>query len=252
MVAVIALFLASTAILIIVVLRWKKKSEQKPEHPESGPENQDPLGPEKDVPVAMVESDQKQNPSQVEAPLPTHIVLNKEDNLKEKLKDLANQPEVLTKEYNVLKQYVQEHIKKEVTVARLPENKTHNRYTDNGERNSFLYVSSCLVPFDDNYITLNPELFPAPETCYVNASKITFNDFEQTFIACQAPKPLSFKHFWHMVIQEQVKMRQCLLPKTLKHNSGHCDRHGDSSGGEEEAKGAPVLAGGVGSRRQPS
>ena len=63
--------------------------------------------------------------------------MNKEDNLKEKLKDLANQPEVLTKEYNVLKQYVQEHIKKEVTVARLPENKTHNRYTDNGERNSF-------------------------------------------------------------------------------------------------------------------
>ena len=141
MAAVIALFLASTAILIIVVLRWKKKSEQKPENPESGPENLDPLGPEKDVPVAMVvpevESDQKQNPSQVEAPLPAHIVLNKEDNLKGKLKDLANQHEVLTKEYNVLKQYVQEHIKKEVTVARLPENKTHNRYTDNGERNSF-------------------------------------------------------------------------------------------------------------------
>ena len=143
MVAVIALFLASTAILIIVVLRWKKKSEQKPENPESRPKNQQlgQLDPEKDVPVAMVvpevESDQKLNPSQVEAQLPTHIVLNKEDKLKEKLKDLSNQPEVLTKEYNTLKQYVQEHIKKEVTVARLPENKTHNRYTDNGERNSF-------------------------------------------------------------------------------------------------------------------
>ena len=142
MIAVIALFLASTAILIIVVLRWKKKTEKKREHPESGPENLDPLGPEKDVPVAVVglpekESEQKLNPPQVEAPLPAHIVLNKEDNLKGKLKDLANQPEVLTKEYNVLKQYVQEHIKKEVTVARLPENKTHNRYTDNGERNSF-------------------------------------------------------------------------------------------------------------------
>ena len=42
------------------------------------------------------------------------------------------------------------------------------------------------------------------DTNYVNASRIKFDKLKQTFIACQAPKPLSFKHFWHMVIQEQV------------------------------------------------
>ena len=49
-------------------------------------------------------------------------------------------------------------------------------------------------------------MFASPETSYVNASKISFPDLEQTFIACQAPKQLSFQHFWHMVIQEQVRM----------------------------------------------
>ena len=58
--------------------------------------------------------------------------MQKDDNLKNKLKELASQPEVLTREYSVLKQFVHEHIKKEVTVARLPANKIHNRYTDNG------------------------------------------------------------------------------------------------------------------------
>ena len=69
---------------------------------------------------------------------------------------------------------------------------------------SLVFYLSCSVPFDDNYFSLKSELFAPPATSYVNASKISFPDLEQTFIACQAPKPLSFKHFWHMVIQEQV------------------------------------------------
>ena len=91
----------------------------------------------------------------------------------------------------------------------------------------------------------------------MNASKITFPDLEQTFIACQAPKPLSFKHFWHMVIQEQVKIDEDLLtklgilkmeanyvlgPKNMEYFSGYGDRDGDSPGGEEEEKSSPVLA----------
>ena len=38
----------------------------------------------------------------------------------------------------------------------------------------------------------------------MNASRINFDNCAQTFIACNAPKPNSFSHFWHMVIQEKV------------------------------------------------
>ena len=63
------------------------------------------------------------------------------------------------------------------------------------------------VPFDDNYVALKSTSFQGPsETNYVNASRIKFNDLEQTFIACQAPLPGSFNHFWQMVIEEEVEM----------------------------------------------
>ena len=39
---------------------------------------------------------------------------------------------------------------------------------------------------------------------YVNASRIVFANCEQTFLAAQAPKLVSFNHFWHMVVQEKV------------------------------------------------
>ena len=42
------------------------------------------------------------------------------------------------------------------------------------------------------------------KTSYVNASRIVFANCEQTFLAAQAPKPVSFNHFWHMVVQEKV------------------------------------------------
>ena len=63
------------------------------------------------------------------------------------------------------------------------------------------------VPFDDNYVALKSTAFQGPsETNYVNASRIKFNDLEQTFIACQAPLKGSFNHFWQMVIEEEVEV----------------------------------------------
>ena len=44
------------------------------------------------------------------------------------------------------------------------------------------------------------------DTNYVNASRIKFDKLKQTFIACQAPLPTSFKHFWQMVIEERVEV----------------------------------------------
>ena len=63
------------------------------------------------------------------------------------------------------------------------------------------------VPYDDNYVALKSPLFKnPPETNYVNASRIKFPGLAQTFIACQAPKPGSFAHFWQMVIEEKVEV----------------------------------------------
>ena len=74
------------------------------------------------------------------------------------------------------------------------------------------------VPFDDNLISLESEFFASPETRYINASRIKFANCDQTFIAAQAPKATGFKHFWHMVIQEEVRGRDkkpvwCLLSR---------------------------------------
>ena len=66
---------------------------------------------------------------------------------------------------------------------------------------------SSPVPYDDNYIALKSPLFrDPPETNYVNASRIKFERLEQTFIACQAPLPASFAHFWQMVVEEKVEV----------------------------------------------
>ena len=56
-------------------------------------------------------------------------------------------------------------------------------------------------------MALNSPLFNAPdETNYVNASRIKFEGLKQSFIACQAPLPASFAHFWQMVIEEKVEV----------------------------------------------
>ena len=48
------------------------------------------------------------------------------------------------------------------------------------------------------------QFFLSSQVSFVNASRIVFPNCPQTFLAAQAPKPLSFNHFWHMVIQEEV------------------------------------------------
>ena len=45
----------------------------------------------------------------------------------------------------------------------------------------------------------------------MNASRIKFEDLEQTFIACQAPLPGSINHFWQMVIQEKVEVIKMVM-----------------------------------------
>ena len=45
----------------------------------------------------------------------------------------------------------------------------------------------------------------------MNASRIKFEDLEQTFIACQAPLPGSIDHFWQMVIEEKVEVIKMVI-----------------------------------------
>ena len=44
----------------------------------------------------------------------------------------------------------------------------------------------------------------------VNASRIVFPDCPKAFVAASTPRPESFNHFWHMVIQEEVSYNRCI------------------------------------------
>ena len=68
-----------------------------------------------------------------EAPLPSHISLHKDANLKEKSTDMANQIENLEEEFFSLVEYVKENVKNEKNIATQGDNKEHNRYTDIGK-----------------------------------------------------------------------------------------------------------------------
>ena len=65
--------------------------------------------------------------------LPSHVVLNRGEDLKEKAKSLAGDKEALEKEFASLEQFVAETIKKGTMVAQREENKPHNRYNDIGK-----------------------------------------------------------------------------------------------------------------------
>ena len=68
--------------------------------------------------------------------LPEHHVLKKDATLKELVKEVAEDEEALDNEYDRIGDYVEEHIHKVSSVARMEENKPHNRYTDIGEKTS--------------------------------------------------------------------------------------------------------------------
>jgi protein tyrosine phosphatase len=139
--------------------------------------------------------------------------LKKDNTLHEKVKELAGDKKLLDSEFNRLVDYAEKNIVKESTVAKEKENKPHNRYVDIGRNCTFAATKAVLaVPFDDNYITLASEIFQSEdETSYINASRIVFTGCSQTFIAAQAPKPISFNHFWHMVVEQKVETS--LIPR---------------------------------------
>ena len=68
-----------------------------------------------------------------EAPLPSHISLHKDANLKEKSKDMSSQIENLEEEFFNLVEYVKENVKNEKNIATQGDNREHNRYTDIGK-----------------------------------------------------------------------------------------------------------------------
>ena len=75
-----------------------------------------------------------------EAPLPSHISLHKDANLKEKSKDMSSQIENLEEEFFNLVEYVKENVKNEKNIATQGDNREHNRYTDIGKT-----CSNCLA-----------------------------------------------------------------------------------------------------------
>ena len=67
-----------------------------------------------------------------EPPLPDHVVLIKDKELRVKAKELAGKIGVLEAERRLLLEYVKKNIKKPITVAQLAKNLEHNRYIDIG------------------------------------------------------------------------------------------------------------------------
>ena len=63
---------------------------------------------------------------------PQHQELKKDKTLQEEAKKLAQDEVQLKSEYSRLEEFVKENIIKETTVAKLEENKAHNRYLDIG------------------------------------------------------------------------------------------------------------------------
>ena len=74
-----------------------------------------------------------------EEPLPSHICLCKDANLKEKAKDMSDQIENLEEEFFNMVDYVKENVKNEMNIATQEGNREHNRYIDIGS-NTFNFL----------------------------------------------------------------------------------------------------------------
>ena len=87
-----------------------------------------------DVSPAQVKESQGRTGSLRRSPtLPTHIVLTKDKELRANAKDLAGNKELQEAEFRSLQEYVNKNINKTKTVAKMDENRAHNRYTDVGK-----------------------------------------------------------------------------------------------------------------------
>jgi len=219
---VLILIFLALAFLLIFLTKRRKQESKKPEstHLEDSnvgnesPQESSPANDEGSYLYVNTETEKE------EALMPNHVSLHKDANLKERSKEASTQIENLEEEFLNLVKFVKENVKMEMTIATQGENKAHNRYTD-------------IAPFDDNYISLKSEVFQSPEeVTYVNASRIVFTHCQQTFLAAQAPRPVSFCNFWHMVIQEEVSVI-VMITKLVENNKRKAHQYWPEETGED-------------------
>ncbi|KAM9296833.1 tyrosine-protein phosphatase non-receptor type 1 [Gastrophryne carolinensis] len=91
-------------------------------------------------------------------------------------------------------------------VARLPENKTRNRYRD-------------VSPFDHSRIKLHRE-----DNDYINASLIKMEEAQRSYILTQGPLPNTCSHFWEMV-WEQKSSGVVMLNRVIEKGSIKCAQY---------------------------
>jgi len=127
------------------------------------------------------------------------------DEYKGKLRIRTRLEELLSEQSQLHQQFDQIGSPERPAVVGFKEvNMAHNRYTDIGKFSITPRLTLIPVPFDDNLICLDSNVFVGAETVYVNASRVVFPGSPRRFIASQAPTRAAVKHFWHMVIQEEV------------------------------------------------
>ncbi|XP_077109345.1 tyrosine-protein phosphatase non-receptor type 1 [Ranitomeya variabilis] len=91
-------------------------------------------------------------------------------------------------------------------VARLPDNKTRNRYRD-------------VSPFDHSRIKLHRE-----DNDYINSSLIKMEEAQRSYILTQGPLPNTCGHFWEMV-WEQKSSGVVMLNRVIEKGSIKCAQY---------------------------
>uniref|UniRef100_A0A8C5R1C2 Tyrosine-protein phosphatase non-receptor type n=1 Tax=Leptobrachium leishanense TaxID=445787 RepID=A0A8C5R1C2_9ANUR len=91
-------------------------------------------------------------------------------------------------------------------VARLPDNKTRNRYRD-------------VSPFDHSRIKLRRE-----DNDYINASLIKMEEAQRNYILTQGPLPTTCGHFWEMVWEQKTR-GVVMLNRVIEKGSIKCAQY---------------------------
>eukprot|EP00064_Thunnus_orientalis_P011822 superscaffoldBa00001746_g11854 len=91
-------------------------------------------------------------------------------------------------------------------VAKLPENKTRNRYRD-------------VSPFDHSRICLQLSV-----NDYINASLITVEEAQRNYILTQGPLPNTCGHFWEMVWEQRTR-GVVMLNRVIEKGSVKCAQY---------------------------
>nr|XP_023652402.1 tyrosine-protein phosphatase non-receptor type 1 isoform X2 [Paramormyrops kingsleyae] len=99
-------------------------------------------------------------------------------------------------------------------VARLPENKTRNRYRD-------------VSPFDHSRICLQ-----LGTNDYINASLISVQETQRSYILTQGPLPNTCGHFWEMVWEQQSR-GVVMLNRVVEKGSVKCAQYWPSHANRE-------------------